>query len=220
MKSPKFVALCLACLLLLGLTSGQENSPTILISEFVYDPFQQDELYEWIELLVVSDVPIDAEQYKIGDEETIGGGEGFVRFPRGTVLEPNQVVVVAQSAVDFKADVGIFPHFELQDSTPDVPNMRPVSLLASGNIMLANSGDEIIVLNERNQPIDRISYGESTAFMSPSIQTVGRGYSLERFPPNCDTNLASDFRPLQDPSPLLVPEYGECKTLAQANTEP
>lgn len=220
MKYPKLLTLCASCLLLFSFSPQQEDNPTILISEFVYNPFQQDELYEWVELLVVSDQPIEAEQYKLGDEETVGGGEGFVRFPKGTVLMPNQVVVIAQSAVDFKADVGIFPHFELQDSTPDVPNMRPVSLLASGNIMLANSGDEIILLNERNQPLDRISYGDSTAFMSPSIQTAGRGYSLERYPPNCDTDLASDFRPVQDPSPLLVPEYVECGPIAQESTKP
>ncbi|MEM8857933.1 MAG: lamin tail domain-containing protein, partial [Chloroflexota bacterium] len=211
MKYPKSVFLCFLSLFLLASTPNQDAKPTILISEFVYNPFQQDELYEWIELLIISETPIEAEQYKLGDEETIGGGEGFVRFPKGTILEPNQVIVIAQSAVDFKADVGIFPHFELQDSTPDVPNMRPVSLLASGDIMLANSGDEIILLNERNQPVDRVNYGESTAFMNPSIQTVGNGYSLERFPPNCDTDLASDFRPLQDPSPLLVPDFGVCE---------
>ena len=212
MSQKKAVSLCLfICLLLISAANLQETeAPLILISEVAYDTWRDDALNEWIELLVISEEPVEAEQIKLGDEEEIGGGEGMVRFPKGTILQPNQVIVIAQSAADFRNVYGFYPTFEIIDSTDEIPNMRPVSLLAKGDIALANSGDEVILLTDRNRPMDRISYGDKTTFLKPPIQTVEAGWSFERFPPNCDTNSAADFRAQSAPTPLELPEYGIC----------
>ncbi len=195
----------------MGATPLQTDEPTpILITEIAYDTIQDDEFNEWVELLVVADAPVDAEQIKIGDEETIGGGEGMMRFPRNTTFQPSEVIVIAQSAEAFKAEIGIYPHFEFKDSTPDVPNMRPVSILATGDVFFSNSGDEVIVLSERNKPLDEISYGDANTRLNPAILPVGAGFSLERVPPNCDTDTAADFRPQRNPTPFLVPDFEPC----------
>ena len=220
----KVVPIIFLSLFLFGFILSQETpSPEILITEIAYDTFQDDAKNEWVELLVVSDQPIEAEQYKVGDEETIGGGEGMMRFPKNTVLQPGQVIVIAQSAVDFRAAVGVYPHFEFVESTADVPNMRPVSILAGGDIAFANGGDEVIVLNDKNKPVDRINYGDKTTYFTPSIQPVAAGYSLERAPPNCDTNSAADFRPQRNPTPFLVPNHEICPLqleVSEATVEP
>lgn len=208
-----FLFACLLSFRAIAYQEAEPQTPTILITEIAYDTWQADALNEWIELLVVSEQPVEAEQYKLGDEETIGGGEGMMRFPKETLLEPGQVIVVAQSAVDFRAATGVYPTFEIIDSTADVPNMRPVSILAKGDIALSNTGDEVIVLNERNRPVDRVSYGDKTTYLDPSIELVAVKYSLERIPPNCDTDTAADFRPQPSPTPFRVPEFGICPTL-------
>ncbi len=206
----------------MGATPVQTTeSPPILISEIAYDTVQDDEFNEWVELLIVSDTPIVADQIKVGDEETIGGGEGMMRFPKNTVLQPGEVIVIAQSAVEFKAEHGIYPHFEFKESTADVPNMRPVSLLAKGDVFFSNSGDEVIVLSDKNKPLDQISYGDSNTRLDPPILPVGAGFSLERVPPNCDTNTAADFRPQRNPTPFLVPDFEECpEPVTTQNTDP
>ena len=207
-------------LLVFSTTSAQETAtPTLLISEIAYDTWRDDALNEWIELLVVSETPIDAGQIKLGDEEEIGGGEGMKRFPKETIFEPGELIVVAQSAVDFRNVYGVYPSFELLDSTADVPNMINVSLLAKGDVALSNAGDEVIILDERNRPIDRVSYGESTVYLNPAIDSVEAGWSLERVPPNCDRDLAADFRPQKEPNPFKMPKLGDCPT-AQAKATP
>ena len=218
-KTAVFVFIFATLLLFKNAASQELNPPIILITEIAYDTWRDDSLNEWVELLVVSDVPIDGKQIKLGDEEEIGGGEGMVRFPKETVLEPGQVIVVAQSAVDFWAVYGVYPSFEIIDSTDDVPNMINVSLLAKGDIAFANSGDEIIVLDERNKPLDRVSYGDKTTYLNPAIPAVAAGLSLERYPPNCDTDTAGDFRPQNSPTPFSLPEFGVCPVEQARQTE-
>lgn len=208
-----FIVLIFTSLLFLRGVTYQENSAaTILISEIVYDTWRDDALNEWVELLVVSEAALEAGQIKLGDEEEVGGGEGMMRFPKETVFEPGEIVVVAQSAVDFWNVYGVYPSFEMIDSTPDVPNMIRVSLLAKGDIAFSNSGDEVIVLNDKNRPLDRISYGDQATFLNPPIEAVEAGWSLERIPPNCDTDRATDFRAQKVPTPFKTPEFGVCST--------
>jgi hypothetical protein len=58
------------------------NSPGLLITEVYYNSPGQDHEEEWIELTNFGSQLVDLAAYKIGDEETRGGGEGMLQFPR------------------------------------------------------------------------------------------------------------------------------------------
>ena len=54
--------------------------------------------------------------------------------------------------------------------------------------------------------MDALSYGSDHEFFEPPAPAVAPGHSLERFPPERDTDTAADFRDSSHPSPGLGPE--------------
>ncbi|UFJ40279.1 lamin tail domain-containing protein [Brevibacillus humidisoli] len=56
-----------------------------MITEVVNDPLFDESTGEFIEITNASEQSIDLSGFYIGDEETLGGGEGMYRFPEGTV---------------------------------------------------------------------------------------------------------------------------------------
>ncbi|MCP4420051.1 MAG: lamin tail domain-containing protein, partial [Chloroflexi bacterium] len=180
---------------------AQTGNPSLLITEIYYDPPGEESEREWIEIANVGTAVLDLSGIKLGDEELAGGGEGMRRFPEGAQMAPEQAVVVAQTAVGFRFLFGINPDFELTDSDPDVPNMRHYPLWAAGDLALANGGDEILLLDEKNQIIDSMNYGEKVTFFSPAVTAVFQGQSIERNPANCDSNTATDWQPQSQPTP-------------------
>ena len=176
----------------------------MLITKVVYNPYGDDSQNEWIELKNNRPTPLDVSDFKVGDEERYGGQEGMARFPANTIIEGNRVIVIAQTAAGFQAQTGILPDFELQESIATVPNMRTARLIASGDIGLANGGDEVIVMDGKNKIIDAISYGDSDFAFTPSIQPVPENSAIARVPANCDTDSAADWRPLASFTPYIV----------------
>ncbi|MEZ4643694.1 MAG: lamin tail domain-containing protein [Chloroflexota bacterium] len=218
------VLVCLFCLplwLSLLVPMGHAQAAVVLLTEVMYNAAGDDAAEEWIELANVGTAVVDLSQYKVGDEETAGGGEGMARFPADAVLEPGQVVVVAQTAVGFRARYGRNPDYELQDSDTAVPDMRRFSAWASGDIGLANDGDELLLLNDKGLLIDALSYGDSTVYFDPAIASVFAGQSISRVPADCDTDSAADWQPQQIPTPGELSFDGECAApLVVAETLP
>lgn len=203
---------------LLAPTAAAQKDVTLLITEVYYNTPGDDEVEEWIELANFSDAPIALENYKLGDEETTGGQEGMQRFPRESTIGPDEVIVVARTAGGFEAFFGRKPTFEMFDSDPLVPNMRNFPLLADGETVLNNSGDEIILLDPTNAIVDALSYGDSTTFMLPPIASAGRGESIERVPADCDTDDAADWQPQRIPTPFDLSFDGMCAEVDSAET--
>lgn len=195
-----------------GSIQAQIMNPGLLISEVYYDPPGEESEREWIEIANVGTVVLDLSGIKVGDEEMAGGGEGMRRFPEGAQIVPEQAVVVAQTAVGFRFLFGQNPDFELLDSDPDVPDMRNYPLWAGGDIALANGGDEVLLLDEKNQRIDSINYGEKVTYFSPAVTAVFQGQSIERSPANCDSNTATDWQPQAQPTPGVVLFDDACRT--------
>ena len=185
-------------------SQAQIINPGLLITEIYYNPPGEESEREWIEIANIGTAVLDIGDFKIGDEEQSGGGEGMRRFPEETLLEPGQAVIVAQTAVGFRTLFGSNPDFELTDSDPDVPEMRNYLLWATGDIALANDGDEVVLLNERNVIIDSVNYGDRMTFFSPAVTAVFEGQSIERNPANCDTDSATDWQPQEQPTPGTV----------------
>lgn len=189
--------------------AAQTEPPPLLITEIYADTPGDDAAEEWLELTYFGEAPLLLAGYKIGDEESTGGGEGMMSFPEGAVIAPNEVIVIAQTAVGFRALFGQNPTYEMRESDPAVPNMLPLPSLATGEIGLANGGDEVLLLDANDEWLDAISYGDSTAVFAP-VRAAPRGQSLERTPSPCDSDSAADWRVQPIPTPFAITP-GECE---------
>lgn len=183
--------------------------PTLLITEVYYNTPGDDAVNEWIEIANVGSAAIDLSAISLGDAQSSGSHEGMVRFPKDARIEAGQVVVVAQTAVSFRQNFGFNPDYEITDTDPAVPDMRRYPLWASGDVGLANDGDEVLLLYKL-APFDAINYGDSEQFFTPAINGVLPGQSIERVPADCDTDSAAGWLPREFPTPGQITLEGDC----------
>ena len=209
----QFGVLLLLTGLLFAYQVQAQTPPTLLITEVYYDTPGEESEEEWIEIANVGTAVYPLSNIKIGDEERSGGGEGMTRFPEEAVIEPGQVIVVAQTAVGFRRLFNFNPDYEISDTDPTVPDMHRHLLWATGDVALANDGDEVLLLNEHNLIIDALSYGDSTRFFAPAIADIVSGVSIERVPATCDTDSAADWQPQDTPTPGQITLEGDCAIL-------
>lgn len=193
-----------------SIASGASSIENVLITEVYYTTIGSDDEEEWIEITNFGDSTVDLTDFRIGDEETAGEREGMFLFPSGAVVESGRAIIVAQSAEAFQRSFGFKPNFELNDTDPAIPNLRPDAELAGGNIALANDGDEVILLDADGAFVDGMSYGGSAKILKPPIVGVGNGESLERVPADCDNDISADWQPNRTPDPGLLTLEGEC----------
>jgi len=182
---------------------------TLIISEVLYDTLGTEPDEEWIEIYNAGVSIIDLSNYKVGDEEEQGGGEGMLQFPVGASINPGQVIVVANKAAAFFAVWGFNPDYEMVSSDATVPDMIPYTAWASGNVDFSNSGDEVLILNGGDAIVDAMSYGNKTTSFDPPCPDVAAGHSLERSPANVDTDTAEDWIDQEFPNPgaVTIPTY-------------
>jgi hypothetical protein len=173
----------------------------LLLSEFLYNPFEKEPDGEWIEIYNASTTAVSLQDFKLGDEEKAADGEGMLRFPEGSRFEAGQAIVVAHHAAAFFTKYGYLPDYELFDSLSEVPDLLVYTDWGTSSLSLHNEGDELLILDGLDQVIEALSYGDSSIFFSPSIPLSTEGCSLERYPGNQDTNSASDWREQCEPSP-------------------
>lgn len=195
-----------------GWSSARQPSPPIklLITEFYYNPPGLDEEREWVEIANISNQSLQLSGYGLGDEEQIGQGEGMLRFPEGSEIGAGEGIVIAQTAVGFRALFGANPDFEVQDTDAAVPDMLADTQWAYGRFALANDGDEIILVDDQGTLLDALNYGDRATFFTPNIPGVVSGQSIERAPAFCDTDSAADWRPQTIPTPGQLILQGQC----------
>ncbi len=172
-----------------------------LISEVIYDPADVEPGGEWIELYNPSLAPLTLIDFKLGDEETPGGGEGMYRFPDMILVPPGQVLVIANEAGNFAAAYGFNPDYEFVDTDPAVPDMVRYTAWASGSVSLGNNGDEVLLLDAGDHVVDTLSWGNSTYAFDPPAPDAAEGHSLERRPADQDTDTANDWWDQSVPAP-------------------
>lgn len=180
------------------------SPPTLLISEVLYDALGTEPDQEWIEIYNAGASAIDLSVYKLGDEEEKGKTEGMLQFPAGASINPGQVIVVANKATAFFGVWGFNPDYEMVASDDTVPDMVPYTTWASGEVRLANDGDEVLILDSGDAIVDAMSYGDKTTFFNPACPDVVAGHSLERSPANMDTDTAADWIEQGSPNPGSV----------------
>jgi Lamin Tail Domain len=176
----------------------------LLISEVLYFPLGTNPEEEWFEVYNAGNGPANLYDYKIGDEETIGQGEGMMRFPPGSVLLEGNILVVANQAVSFYSKYRFYPDFELVNTDAAIPDLMNYVEWSSGSINLSQTEDELLLLDKNDQVQDSLSWGTSTWAFSPAIPGAPQGHSLARIPANVDTNQASDWVDQAQPAPGLI----------------
>jgi hypothetical protein len=182
--------------------SGQEPAKSpLLISEVMYAPAGAEPVDEWIELYNPGAKAVELSHYKIGDEETQGSEEGMLNFPAGAQLDPGAVLIIANCSVDFQAQYGFAANYEMQDTDPTVPDLLPSLFWAGGTVELANTGDEVLMLDDEHRLVDALSWGDSTFAFNPPVAAVETGYSLERRPADRDTDTSRDWVGQAEPNP-------------------
>jgi hypothetical protein len=179
----------------------------LLVSEVYYHSVSDQ---EWVELFNPTIQPIDLSGYKLGDAVYFDDFEGMYQFPPGTVLQPDQYLVVAATTNGFRES---FPHLtpdlEVFDSDPAVPNMGAYPAWGEGDWGLANAGDEVALLDARDHVVDAVVYGGGSLPDVVAHPGVAYGHSLERLPVWHDTDdCRIDFRDWPYPTPGTGPAYG------------
>ncbi|HSQ93666.1 MAG TPA: phospholipase D-like domain-containing protein [Methanoregula sp.] len=132
MRGVVSLVLCLVCAVHAG--------AAVQIVEFCPDPYQYDDMDEYIVL----------SGYGLLDNITISDNHGGFRFPPGTTMQGT--LVVARSAQAYEQSHGIQPDFEWLDYSPDVPDV-----INGDPLRLENSEDEL-VLYENGAAIQKISW--------------------------------------------------------------
>ena len=182
------------------------DTTKLLITEVLYNA-SSEPTGEWVEIFNPGAGAAILADCKMGDEEKLGYEEGMLQFPQDTMLEAKGVIVVANRADVFRANYGIPPDFEMQESDPTIPNMLPYFGWSSGSkVELVNSGDELLLLDGEDTIIDALSWGSSTwdSAFDPPPPTAGDGESLERSPAYIDTDTAADWVVQTNPGPYLL----------------
>ncbi|MCI0393958.1 MAG: lamin tail domain-containing protein [Chloroflexi bacterium] len=180
----------------------------VLISEVLYDPPGPDDA-EFIELANPTGLPVDLSNYSLGDAVHPTDFEDVRRFPAGTLILPQDTLVIATTATAFYAEYGFNPDFEVVNTDPAVPDLvdDPAWGDPAAILQLGNSGDEVILRDPLNQIVDAIAYGTGSlpgVVACPLTSTPN--YSLERFPYWRDSNnCTADFREWPFPNPGDLP---------------
>ena len=182
------------------------------LGEVLYDGTTPDtEGDEFIELFNADQGPLDLGFYRVGDEETAGGGEGMYRLPAGVLLTPGQSIVIAKNAAAYRARFAAWPDYEVRVSgadypdSPEVPNLARDTDWGHGSWTLSNSGDEVLLLGPDDRVLDALAFadGDAAGLGLAGHAEAEQPYSLQRVGGADSDDLDADLR-VALPSPGWV----------------
>jgi hypothetical protein len=176
-------------------------SAKILISEFVYDgTTPSTEGDEFVELCNSNLSPVDLTGYKVGDEETRGGGESMYLLPDSTSLEAGLCLIIAKNAQDFQNRYGFLPDLE-------TASLQKYPAWGSGSWSLSNTGDELVVLGRDDEILDSVAYrnGDYAGLGLEPDASAPEPKSLQRVWPIDTDSMPYDFVHT-DPTPGIRTE--------------
>jgi len=166
----------------------------ILITDVYYDTYVKgDTNGEFIRIHNPANSSINISGWQLTDNE------GVITFPCKTVINAGDSWYLAYNATAFYEAMQMNPDFEYGvDSDPTVPKLTKTR----NGIKLHNNGDELILMDNRNNVVDVVIYGNSNykgaGWSSPAVKDVKYGVVLERdrTEPRLeyeDTDSASDW---------------------------
>lgn len=163
---------------------------------------------EWVQLYNPTPITVSLSGYKIGDEETLGGGgfavDGMWSFPPTATIAPAQKINIAGTFAGFYNRFGYDPHFAFFDGVPGVTRLSPYLTWTSAiTFALANSGDEVLLLGPSDQIVDGVSWGTGalpgniacSAIVPPPYASIDRT-PIGQDTDNCPADFVTNASPL------------------------
>lgn len=182
----------------LGAFVATPTNGALLISEVVFNEVGSDTTGEWIEIYNNGNSAIDLSNYKIGDEETLGGTsttEATLQFPSGSSIAAGEVQIIGVNATRFFTVYGFNPDYEIGGTDIGVPDLTVYSTWDpdGGVISMSNTNDQAVLIDGTDTIIDAASWGSSTFAFNPALGAALDGQSYQRIDPNVDTDTAADW---------------------------
>jgi hypothetical protein len=194
-----------------------DPSPPLMINELLTDTPDgvEEPQGEWIEVINMTGLDdlslagtlIGGRQwaFKLGDEEEVSASEGTMAFPGGATIGRDEVILIANQAATYTAEYEGHPapDFELTASDPRVTDMLIDRRWSRGSTLnLANTGDEVLLIDPFDTIIDVVSWGTETYPGVTAHPRIGAGHSIERSQPGEDSDdCPVDF---SDHTPELI----------------
>ena len=161
---------------------------------------------EWVQIYNPTRMAVSLSGYKIGDQAAPGPTgftvDGMWQFPLAASLGPSQTINIALTASGFFTKYGFLPNYVFfTDTLHPVPGLTPyLAWTNSISFSLANSGDEVLLLDTNDQLVDGVAWGTgalpgnvSCLAIDPSLYPLGNP-SIKREPLWKDTdNCSNDF---------------------------
>ncbi len=179
------------------ITTGENELPElqVLINEVYYDTgcrifndndcsrFEREDDNEWVELYNPTGVAISLKKWSIS-------GDSWPSIINSNVEIPAYGFALLSHGNDTW-------HF-WENITED--NVVKINLSGSHDRM-SNSGDRVILRDDKGDIVDQISYGDDTEIFDPACIDVDEGHSLEREHLGTDSDTSADFIERIDPTP-------------------
>jgi MYXO-CTERM domain-containing protein len=152
---------------------GDVMSP-LLISHAVPDASTPEPGAEWLAIRNVTSAAISTAGFKVGDEETpdpTTGVENMAAFPVGVdavTINAGQAITLGVSGSTYNIKYGELPTIEVTGSTT-APNMTAYANWGAtnlGSFNLANTGDQLLLLDASNTIIDVVNWGNASGDFS------------------------------------------------------
>lgn len=113
---------------------------------------------------------------------SVTDGEGYVIFPSGATVAPNQVINVARDPQSFLGQNGHQPDYSIKDGPSFLGTLR-----SNGSFRLNNDGDELYMFDSNGDEVDAVLFGkvdtggrESSNWTGERIPSPGRGRIIQR----------------------------------------
>ncbi len=176
-----------------------EPFPPVLVVGALPDPNPPypEPANEFVRFFNATPGPVDLSFYKIGDEESIGAGEGMHQFPSGASINPATVQILGNDSTAIATNYGITVDYDLSDMTQYLT-------WATGNINLSNGGDHVMILDGSDTVEDVVIYGSASYDGVAAIAAPSASTEIVRTPYTQDTNDCSvDFTTVYVPVELV-----------------
>lgn len=142
----------------------------IVVNEIMYDPSNDADSEDWIELYNAGENEVDLSGWYIIDEDTTH--DNFY-IPTGTVLDTNEYLIISRDTAAFKS---IYPNTDN---------------LLIGNIEFGFGGnDEINLYTPEGKILDLVNYDNNNPWPEGADET---GYSIELKNPKLDNNVGQNW---------------------------
>jgi len=147
----------------------------VVFSEVFYYPSGNDPDKQWVELYNPTSASVDFSSLKIEDNE------GTYTISNGMIIPSEEYLVIARNETAF---------YDLYEFLPNITGLT---------INLINTGD-VLRLKKGNEEIDMVSWEN---FVSGWDLKADEDVSIQRFPPDIDTNTSDDWMSNTYPDPLF-----------------